>query len=106
MDAVRPAADRGILGEPDYPRFGRRISTADPRTQRRARRRVEDAPVTARHHPRPHRAHQRIGAEQVHREDALDIRVAIFSERSEEHTSALQSLMRISYAVFCLKKKN
>src|SRR3546814_2237897 len=27
-------------------------------------------------------------------------------ERSEEHTSALQSLMRISYAVFCLKKKN
>src|SRR3546814_6387181 len=37
----------------------------------------------------------------------------IFSERaisakgrSEEHTSELQSLMRISYAVFCLKKKN
>src|SRR3546814_6385963 len=26
-------------------------------------------------------------------------------QRSEEHTSALQSLMRISYAVFCLKKK-
>src|SRR3546814_10272554 len=26
--------------------------------------------------------------------------------RSEEHTSELQSLMRISYAVFCLKKKN
>src|SRR3546814_5746144 len=30
---------------------------------------------------------------------------AIF-ERSEEHTSELQSLMRISYAVFCLKKQN
>src|SRR3546814_5265364 len=29
-----------------------------------------------------------------------------FSYRSEEHTSELQSLMRISYAVFCLKKKN
>src|SRR3546814_3709456 len=28
------------------------------------------------------------------------------TERSEEHTSELQSLMRISYAVFCLKKKN
>src|SRR3546814_1008372 len=28
------------------------------------------------------------------------------SKRSEEHTSELQSLMRISYAVFCLKKKN
>src|SRR3546814_8485869 len=27
-------------------------------------------------------------------------------ERSEEHTSELQSLMRISYAVFCLKQKN
>src|SRR3546814_7835483 len=29
-----------------------------------------------------------------------------FKSRSEEHTSELQSLMRISYAVFCLKKKN
>src|SRR3546814_2040672 len=32
--------------------------------------------------------------------------VSIFEDRSEEHTSELQSLMRISYAVFCLKKKN
>src|SRR3546814_6334717 len=31
--------------------------------------------------------------------------VAIGGMRSEEHTSELQSLMRISYAVFCLKKK-
>src|SRR3546814_4480909 len=31
---------------------------------------------------------------------------AIAGSRSEEHTSELQSLMRISYAVFCLKKKN
>src|SRR3546814_2720361 len=30
----------------------------------------------------------------------------IIAARSEEHTSELQSLMRISYAVFCLKKKN
>src|SRR3546814_18854237 len=30
---------------------------------------------------------------------------SIGEERSEEHTSELQSLMRISYAVFCLKKK-
>src|SRR3546814_1509568 len=29
-----------------------------------------------------------------------------FETRSAEHTSELQSLMRISYAVFCLKKKN
>src|SRR3546814_10475233 len=31
---------------------------------------------------------------------------AVKEVRSEEHTSELQSLMRISYAVFCLKKKN
>src|SRR3546814_6331037 len=31
---------------------------------------------------------------------------SILRPRSEEHTSELQSLMRISYAVFCLKKKN
>src|SRR3546814_4240049 len=30
----------------------------------------------------------------------------VYTGRSEEHTSELQSLMRISYAVFCLKKKN
>src|SRR3546814_12996859 len=33
-------------------------------------------------------------------------KVAAQLQRSEEHTSELQSLMRISYAVFCLKKKN
>src|SRR3546814_5462654 len=35
----------------------------------------------------------------------LDV-VTAYDYRSEEHTSELQSLMRISYAVFCLKKKN
>src|SRR3546814_9233377 len=30
----------------------------------------------------------------------------LMADRSEEHTSELQSLMRISYAVFCLKKKH
>src|SRR3546814_7866273 len=34
-----------------------------------------------------------------------DIAVGQEHDRSEEHTSELQSLMRISYAVFCLKKK-
>src|SRR3546814_4346885 len=33
------------------------------------------------------------------------ISFGMIAERSEEHTSELQSLMRISYAVFCLKKK-
>src|SRR3546814_5077631 len=33
-------------------------------------------------------------------------RFSFGTERSEEHTSELQSIMRISYAVFCLKKTN
>src|SRR3546814_4933981 len=36
--------------------------------------------------------------------DALLLRMLVDLYRSEEHTSELQSLMRISYAVFCLKK--
>src|SRR3546814_3419391 len=55
-------------------------------------------------------------AEMVGRVDRLDMRNALSHWkakgvdlsrilRSEEHTSELQSLMRISYAVFCLKKK-
>src|SRR3546814_2608331 len=47
-------------------------------------------------------------AESVLEEFSRDIPLQRFGspeERSEEHTSELQSLMRISYAVFCLKKK-
>src|SRR3546814_4142747 len=36
----------------------------------------------------------------------VDCQASAKDLRSEEHTSELQSLMRISYAVFCLKKKN
>src|SRR3546814_1752934 len=36
----------------------------------------------------------------------LNFEVSVLFRRSEEHTSELQSLMRISYAVFCLKKKH
>src|SRR3546814_5260569 len=58
------------------------------------------------------------GLGDVHEEQGIDQRHGIVKEgivagravlvdipRSEEHTSELQSLMRISYAVFCLKKK-
>src|SRR3546814_5504242 len=43
-----------------------------------------------------------------HAELPLDVRATAFQRRvrSEEHTSELQSLMRTSYAVFCLQKKN
>src|SRR3546814_3934861 len=66
------------------------------------------------------------GLRQTHRQQAVALRALAASKteladrrdeltrlenegrihRSEEHTSELQSLMRISYAVFCLKKKN
>src|SRR3546814_8124286 len=42
----------------------------------------------------------------VPREEDVKFRGLCTGRRSEEHTSELQSLMRISYAVFCLKKKN
>src|SRR3546814_8829283 len=48
----------------------------------------------------------RIDASQVVRPRNLtQLLVKVEGRRSEEHTSELQSLMRISYAVFCLKKK-
>src|SRR3546814_2272266 len=50
---------------------------------------------------RPHR-----GGETFERKaNQVTLDVADVAARSEEHTSELQSLMRISYAVFCLKKK-
>src|SRR3546814_10776126 len=39
------------------------------------------------------------------RSEGVDLILSWGTSRSEEHTSELQSLMRISYAVFCLKKK-
>src|SRR3546814_953354 len=56
-----------------------------------------------------HAEHQRALEEQVRIAEALRLAEersrAAATARSEEHTSELQSLMRISYAVFCLKKK-
>src|SRR3546814_6694700 len=46
------------------------------------------------------------GREPVARRGARRQQRLFRSRRSEEHTSELQSLMRISYAVFCLQKKN
>src|SRR3546814_8210575 len=44
-------------------------------------------------------------ANTVEQQQAFEDFLAAHPDRSEEHTSELQSLMRISYAVFCLKKK-
>src|SRR3546814_4283129 len=56
-------------------------------------------------HQRPH---HRAAAADRHRGIPQGAQAALAGvrRRSEEHTSELQSLMRISYAVFCLKKKN
>src|SRR3546814_6254486 len=54
--------------------------------------------------PRPLRLHRPSPQAQLHQRPHDQARQA--GTRSEEHTSELQSLMRISYAVFCLKKKN
>src|SRR3546814_5670865 len=54
--------------------------------------------------PHPLQGHGRVvEAITQEREQLSSLRPA--ADRSEEHTSELQSLMRISYAVFCLKKK-
>src|SRR3546814_5278899 len=65
--------------------------------------------------PRPAQLHQRVryqpgmGIEPVPVDGIatgeMDLPDTFQRQRSEEHTSELQSLMRISYAVFCLKKK-
>src|SRR3546814_6527074 len=54
--------------------------------------------------PLPYRIEPSIGVYSRDRTDAVYLRQVTRGNRSEEHTSELQSLMRISYAVFCLKK--
>src|SRR3546814_8578526 len=59
---------------------------------------------------RPYRKCSRIvgdvmGKYHPHGDSAIYFALARLAQRSEEHTSELQSLMRISYAVFCLKRK-
>src|SRR3546814_2064227 len=74
-------------GDPDRARLLLRSGT------RRLAARADHDGEDARRPERPRRIRLRTG------------RAARTLERSEEHTSELQSLMRISYAVFCLKKK-
>src|SRR3546814_2049992 len=65
--------------------------------------------LAARRTGRARRAGQPLLPRQGRRADAQGFAApgaALGDLRSEEHTSELQSLMRISYAVFCLKKKN
>src|SRR3546814_6731589 len=95
LGADQPAADRGDgRPEPGAAAAGRGAAGAGLRRAAVPARAVR-APVGRWQAAAGHRAQQR--------RVRLHARTA---RRSEEHTSELQSLMRISYAVFCLKKKN
>src|SRR3546814_3730371 len=86
----RPALQRGFAG------------ASSPR--RRGSRNINEPRFSA---ALPGR-HPRVGGDpetSMNRASARLCRGVIPAKRSEEHTSELQSLMRISYAVFCLKKK-
>src|SRR3546814_8951309 len=94
LQEFRPAARRAPAAVRRRPRLARRLARGRGRPQRN--RQVEPVRRPARRgrgRPRRHRRAQ----SRAHRQHRA---------RSEEHTSELQSLMRISYAVFCLKKKN
>src|SRR3546814_5734355 len=107
--AVRCTAERSI----PIRRAEREIRTERPRLVDTAReRRAREQALSIRDHVRELRVDRMcpVGVEQRRRRRAVGKaeRVAggpLARRRSEEHTSELQSLMRISYAVFCLKKK-
>src|SRR3546814_3786018 len=56
-------------------------------------------------HPRLHHGAAVVEVDLQHAVEFAEAEDDAVGQRSEEHTSELQSLMRISYAVFCLKKK-
>src|SRR3546814_7422022 len=78
-------------------RFRRLLAQARPAVRAGARRAILWQLQPLGRIPRLHRAGAALGVRPA--------RPAARMDRSEEHTSELQSLMRISYAVFCLKKK-
>src|SRR3546814_9106736 len=82
----------------------RRLVTPDTAEMRRyAHRSADVGAKLARHHAARHS--RRRAARRAAGRARMIVRIVGAAIRSEEHTSELQSLMRISYAVFCLKKK-
>src|SRR3546814_10279176 len=96
-----PARVRAIVGHEDRGREGRALWIA------------VISPARTRAVSNPHHVHAVAAGAPEHQTAALNVPQDSRSRahttnpvtRSEEHTSALQSLMRISYAVFCLKTK-
>src|SRR3546814_7682599 len=86
----RSCQGRGDRGPPDLRDEGRRADTRDDALRQRRRR---------------GQVRQSVGGYALRVTVGIDAVLRGRPVRSEEHTSELQSLMRISYAVFCLKKK-
>src|SRR3546814_4290599 len=113
-----PIYDAGNMGMQRRKIWGRlrihnTIRAPSPRTRSSASPRKWKGSGRSRHRPRSRRSHPRLpeacvrsGRPDQDRPGRRKVLVGIRNHhRSEEHTSELQSLMRISYAVFCLKKK-
>src|SRR3546814_6914105 len=88
--APRCRSLRAWIASPVCVERGSGMVTVDPFTRRVLRRRQPETAVTLAQPPQDRHGKQHHPG---------------LANRSEEHTSELQSLMRISYAVFCLKKK-
>src|SRR3546814_9610490 len=98
LSLSRTAAPQATAG--DTSRRGRATSSPPQLGQRRA---IVSAQAAQKVHSKLQiKASPSIASPRSHRSQSG----FICSARSEEHTSELQSLMRISYAVFCLKKKH
>src|SRR3546814_9378727 len=93
LDDVPSGIKRCVVIEEAYPERGQGADAA-PR-----------AAIRAAHLKKALEAHFRESGGEMIGPVALSRQFAREGRRSEEHTSELQSLMRISYAVFCLKKK-
>src|SRR3546814_2116721 len=106
MREVRPAMRRVPFGGVSVILFGDHAQLPPVRDKRMFDDAVPDQPsavgsVLYRHH-----FPVVVELTTVYRQLDRGFRELLNNVRSEEHTSELQSLMRISYAVFCLKKKN
>src|SRR3546814_9713786 len=91
----------GVVEQADGPRLVRDLleRKRDPHTVARRR-----APVIVKHERHAASPSPSASRSALRSSATLIIAVIGSASRSEEHTSELQSLMRISYAVFCLKK--
>src|SRR3546814_8343382 len=89
LQRVELLEDRAACGIDDHQRAGRGTAPGRVGKERNLPRHVRTAVV----------------ADEDHLPRLLGLHAHAQQARSEEHTSELQSLMRISYAVFCLKKK-